>query len=417
MTSSELPPRTLFAGRTLAFLGIALLALNMRTAVTGLSPLIPAINESFELSTFAIALLGSIAPVCFALSGIFTPRIERRLGLERTLILAIVLMILGHFVRSMSQSWGVLALGSLSALIGMGIANVAMPPTVRKYFPDRIGTMTGVYMTLLSVGSFVPPLMAVPVADAFSWRVSIAQWGFVAITALVPWIIEYVKHRKDKVETLPDGSQLARRIHVWRSPTAWTVGLTLAVSSVTGYAMYAWMPVILRDIAGATPVEAGAILGLYTAVGLPTAFVVPILANKFRGHIHWFIWISSGLFTIGYLGLLLLPTRGTWLWAAITGIACLEFPLSLTLINLRTENVRSSMALSGFAQLIAYLCAALAPPLMGISHSATGSWDMTLIGLLIFSIVLNIPIAYILKRNNTVDAELKTYASSHLSAR
>lgn len=417
MTSRDLPPKALFAGRTLAFLGIALLALNMRTAVTGLSPLIPAINESFELSTFAIALLGSIAPLCFASSGIFTPRIERRLGLERTLILAILLMIAGHFVRALSQSWGVLAIGSLLALIGMGISNVAMPPAVRKYFPDRIGTMTAVYMTLLSVGSFVPPLIAVPVAESSSWRVSIAQWGFVAVTALVPWIIEYAKHRKDKIEALPDGSLIAKKIHLWRSPTAWTVGLTLAVSSVTGYAMYAWMPVILHDIAGATPAQAGAILGLYTAVGLPTAFIVPILANKFRGHIHWFIWISSALFVIGYLGLLLVPTQATWLWAAITGIACLEFPLSLTLINLRTENVRSSMALSGFSQLIAYLFAALAPPVMGISHSATQSWDATLIGLLVFSVVVNVPIAFILKRNNTVDAELKAYTSSHLSAR
>ncbi len=88
------------AGRVLAFAGIALVAFSMRAAVAGLSPLIPIIGQTYELNTAAIALLGSIAPLSFATGGVLTPRIEKRIGLERTLILALVLMIVGHIIRA-----------------------------------------------------------------------------------------------------------------------------------------------------------------------------------------------------------------------------------------------------------------------------------------------------------------------------
>jgi CP family cyanate transporter-like MFS transporter len=256
----ELAHRPLFAGRVLAFVGIIAVAANMRTAVGGLSPLIPAISETYELTTFAIAILGSLAPLSFAIGGIITPRIERRINLERTLILAIALMLVGHIVRASSPNWLVLALGTLLALLGMGIANVAMPPAVRKYFPDKVSTMTAVYMSVMSISAFIPPLIAVPVADVFSWRGSLIQWALLALIGLIPWIVEYRKHKNDPITPVDDEANLATRTHPWRSKTAWAVGAVLAVSSVTGYAMYAWMPVILIETAGSTPAQAGALI-------------------------------------------------------------------------------------------------------------------------------------------------------------
>ena len=400
-------PRALLAGRVLAFAGIVLVAFSMRAAVAGLSPLIPEISKTYELNTAAIALLGAIAPLSFAAGGIFTPRIEKRIGIERTLILALVLMITGHIVRAISVNWQTLALGTLAALVGMGFANVAMPPAVRKYFPDKVSTMTAIYMSVMSISAFLPALIAVPVAEVVTWRGSLLQWAFFAIIALIPWILEFRSHRKDTSYDAPESSPQVQKIHPWRSPTAWAVGLVLAVSSITGYAMYAWMPVILIDIAGVTPAQSGALLALFAGIGLPLAFVTPGLAKRMGKHVHWLVTISSVFFLVGYLGLLFAPEHLIWLWVAIVGTGCLEFPLALTLVNLRTANVRSSMALSGFAQIVAYLSAAMAPPLMGILYSSTNSWTVVLTTLLVVSVAANIPAALILRRNRMVDAELK----------
>ena len=399
-------PRALLAGRVLAFAGIALVAFSMRAAVAGLSPLIPIISQTYELNTAAIALLGAIAPLSFATGGVLTPRIEKRIGLERTLIVALLLMIVGHVIRAASVNWQTLAIGTLSALLGMGFANVAMPPVVRKYFPDRVSMMTAVYMSIMSISAFLPALVAVPVADAIGWRGSLLQWAVIATIALIPWILEYRSHRKDTTFDAPEEAPLVRAIHPWRSPTAWSVGLVLAVSSITGYAMYAWMPVILIDIAGVTPAQAGALLALFAGIGLPLAFVTPGLAKRMGKHVHWLVTLGSAFFVVGYLGLLLSPTYGTWVWVAIVGTGCLEFPLALTLVNLRTGSVRSSMALSGFAQIVAYLSAAMAPPLMGVLYSSTNSWTVVLTTLLVVSVTLNVPAALILRRNRMVDAEL-----------
>ena len=400
-------PRALIAGRFLAFAGIVLVAFSMRAAVAALSPLIPQISQSYELTNSAIALLGSIAPISFAFGGVVTPRIEKRIGLERTMIVALVFMLTGHIVRSISINWQTLALGTLLALVGMGFANVAMPPVVRKYFPDRVSTMTALYMSVVSISAFLPALIAVPVADAITWRGSLLEWALFPIIALIPWIMEFRSHRKDTSYKAAETTEIVRQAHPWRSPTAWSVGLVLAVSSITGYAMYAWMPVILIDIAGVTPAQSGALLALFAGIGLPLAFVTPGLAKRMGKHVHWLVTISSVFFLVGYLGLLFAPEHLIWLWVAIVGTGCLEFPLALTLVNLRTANVRSSMALSGFAQIVAYLSAAMAPPLMGILYSSTNSWTVVLTTLLIVSVAANIPAALILRRNRMVDAELK----------
>jgi CP family cyanate transporter-like MFS transporter len=89
----------------------------------------------------------------------------------------------------------------------------------------------------------------------------------------------------------------------------------------------------------------------------------------------------------------------------------------MVLVNLRTENQQSSMALSGFAQIVAYMCAALAPPLMGWSHEISDSWAVTLMGLLVFSVAVNIPAAIRLSKNTMMDQDLRAYDSSQRSAR
>ncbi|MEY4040155.1 MAG: hypothetical protein RLZZ52_1023, partial [Actinomycetota bacterium] len=88
------------------------------------------------------------------------------------------------------------------------------------------------------------------------------------------------------------------------------------------------------------------------------------------------------------------------------GIGCLEFPLSMLLINLRTESQRSAMAVSGFAQIVAYLSAAVAPGVMGALFNLSGTWTVVLTTLMIISVVVNVPAAVILRRNRSVDQEL-----------
>ncbi|MFM6967693.1 MAG: CynX/NimT family MFS transporter, partial [Microbacteriaceae bacterium] len=173
-----------------AVIGVILIAANTRSAVSGLSPIYDIIAHDVPLGLDARAVLGSLPPIGFVLGGLLTPRLTRRIGLEWNLVALVALVAVGHIVRSFATNWTVLAIGSAIALIGSGMGNVSLPPTIKKYFPHHIGPMSAAYISFVSLGSVIPPLIAVPLSDATSLRVTMVVWAGFAATALLPWFFE-----------------------------------------------------------------------------------------------------------------------------------------------------------------------------------------------------------------------------------
>jgi MFS transporter, CP family, cyanate transporter len=394
-------------GRLLALFGMLLVALNVRTAVSSLSPIIPFIRDDFELSTLAVSFLGMLPPLGFALSGLIAPIITRRLGLEAALLTLLATIVLGSLIRAVSGDWSLLSVGTLLALVGMGMGNVLLPVVVRKYFPDRIGSMTALYLVIVSIGAFSPPLIAVPVAEAAGWRVSLGQWAIVALIASIPWIFAL---RQNKVEepvvtqalTIPIS---VRHVKIWKSPTAMAMVVIWAVSALNGYAIFAWLPQILMDESGSTPAEAGILLALYAAMGIPAALSMPVLAVRYPNQAP-LIYLSGILFLIGYGGLIFLPGWWSWLWVLLAGLGPILFPLNLALFNIRTRSQETLLRISGFAQGFGYLAAATGPLVIGILHEITGTWTSSLWFLFLTAIPAMLA-GRIISRQKTIDEELE----------
>ena len=275
---TSLPPRPLWAGRTLALVGIVLVAFNLRTAVASLSPILHQLEAEMPLAPVVVGLLGMLPPLCYALFGILTPMVAKRLGLELTLIIALVALSIGLAGRGLAGSALWLVAASAVTFAAIGVGNVLLPPLVKRYFPDRIGLVTTIYVTAMSISTFMPPLVAVPVAEAAGWRVSLGEWAVVAAISLVPWIAMLVHPKARAIEALPEEADPGLLRYAVRSPLAWSLMIVFAVSGFNAYAAFAWLPTILQDIAGVSPAEAGALLSLYAAMGLPAGLLVPLLA-------------------------------------------------------------------------------------------------------------------------------------------
>ncbi|HWI32448.1 MAG TPA: MFS transporter [Microbacterium sp.] len=369
--------RPLWRGRALALAGIVLVALNLRTGVASLSPLVEHIQRDVAISPLALGLLGSAPPVCFAVFGVITPALTRRVGLERLLVLAMAVLSVALCLRGAASSAVLLLAATVAVFAGVAVGNVVLPPLVKKYFPDRIGLVTTLYISAMAVGTFLPPLVAVPVADTVGWRIALAQWGMLAAVALVPWVALLVRARigrADEVAAVSTGAPLRR---LWASPMAWAIVVLFMTSSITAYTMFAWAPAMLVEVAGVPPQQAGALLSLFAMVGLPLSLFVPLLTARLK-IVKTIVGIATGGLAVGYLGLIVAPAAAPWLWVFLLALSQATFPLSLVLVNLRTRSHEASVALSGFVQSIGYAVAAMYPIGIGALVQATGAWTVPL---------------------------------------
>jgi MFS transporter, CP family, cyanate transporter len=379
--SGRLP---LWHGRTLALLAILLVALNLRTAVAALSPIFAEIRTDIPLSSVDVGVLGMLPPLCFAVFGFAAPFVTRRLSLETTSVLALVAMLLGDLIRAASPSFAMLVAGSIVAFGGMGVGNVLLPPLVKRYFPDRIGLTTTLYVVVISISTFMPPLVAVPIADAAGWRVSVGVWALVVLLAFIPFagmrrMARIARANGIEAVEIPSGDAVRG---LWRSPIAWSVMVVFTVSSVNVYALFAWLPEVLTQTVGTSPAEAGILLSLYAAMGLVAALFVPLAATRMK-NVALLVYLAVAFYLVGYLGLIFIPGTATWLWVALAGLGPLTFPLALALINMRTRTHEGSVALSGFVQGVGYIIAALGPLVFGVLHQLTGGWNTSLAFLLL----------------------------------
>ncbi|MDQ2698117.1 MAG: MFS transporter [Actinomycetota bacterium] len=395
-------PRPLWRGRALAVAGIVLLAFSLRSAVASLSPVLARVEADFDVPTWVVGVIGSVPPVCFAIFGLLTPALERRFGLERLALAALVFASMGMLGRALAPDASLLLLATALVFAACGVGNVLLPPLVKAYFADRIFLMTAIYTTVLSFAVFVPAFVAVPVADAAGWRISLAVWAALALIALIPWIGLVVRGRGGHVRiAAPDASALRRMARI---PMAWALALAFGASSATVYTMAMWLPQLLADVSGLGEADAGVLLAVFGGMGLPLGLLVPLLVRRLRRIGPLFVWaIATGL--IGVLGLMLVPTLLPWLWVSLLGIGVPTlFPLVLVLIGVRTQSHETAVALSGFAQSAGYAAAAAIPLAFGLLHELSGGWTMPLLMLAVMTVLI-VPVGVVASRRRTIEQE------------
>ncbi|WP_390869884.1 CynX/NimT family MFS transporter [Streptomyces malaysiensis] len=409
-------------GRVMAA-GLLLAALNLRPAVTSLGPLLEEVRDGLGMSGTVAGVLTSVPPACFALFGFTAPRLARRWGPGAVVCAGLAAIAAGLLLRPFAGGTVVFLAASALALAGIAVSNVLMPVIVKRWFPDRVGAMTGLYSMGLSLGTAVAAAATVPMTDALggSWRAGLGVWALLAAVALVPWLF-LARDRTSGAESGPGangpvasasvasaseagGSETGGgtgmrtgtdtdtdapaavaetaaapadgpAIRIARSPLAWAMAVFFGFQATAAYISMGWMPQIFRD-AGVSASTSGLLLAVMMAMGVPLAFVLPRIAARLR-HQGVLVVILGVLGLIGYGGLWLAPAEGAWLWALLLGVANCAFPLALTMIGMRTRTHAGVVRLSAFAQSVGYLLSIPGPLLVGVLYQHSGGWGQPL---------------------------------------
>ncbi len=389
------------AGRLLAGAGLVLLALNLRVAVSSLGVLLDPLREDLGMGAATAGALTTLPVLCFALIGTASPGLVRVIGLHRTAAMVLVVTAVGLALRAFAPTSIVLVLLTVLALAGAAVGNVVLPPLAKLHFPDRLPLVSALYGAALMGGGALGSFASVPIADAGgSWRFGLGAWAVLALASLVPWLglLGHDVHQ--------DPAAAAHRVStasLLRSPLAWALALCFGSQSAQAYAQFGWFPAILHD-AGLSHAAAGSMQGVLTAVGIPTTLALP-LAMRWSGDRPVLPWVFALLTAGGWLGVLWWPTQAPWLWAVLLGIGGSAFTWVLAMIGRCSASPATTAALSGFAQGLGYLVAAIGPFGVGVLHETSGAWSVPVVVLAVAALLIGV-FGTLVQRGGVVDDQL-----------
>ncbi len=373
----------------LVVVGIVLLSFNLRPTAVSVGPVLAEVRASFSMSGPVAGLLTSLPVIAFAVFGALAPAAARRLGIHRVTLLAILAAVAGLLGRAVTGSEALFLLLSLLALGGMAMANVLLPSLVKLHFPDRIGRVTAIYTTALSMGLTAALVLTVPISHAFGgWRWGLGAWAVLAVLAAAPWM-SLIAHDRN-LERAPRSITFGQ---VGRTGLGRAMALFFGLQSLQAYAIFGWFAQLWRD-SGYSATVAGVLAGVLAGTAIPLSLWLPnVLAHSPDPRRVLFPVIAC--YPVGYVGLMLAPHSLAILWALVVGVATVTFPLILTLIGLRAHTAEGTAALSAFTQSTGYLIAAIGPFLIGVVHDATGGWTWPLVLLLVLALPLFWLAAYV----------------------
>ena len=162
----------------------------MRAAITSLPPVYPEFTLAAGWSTATEAALAAVPVLGFAVFSGAAPLLARKVGEERVLGLALVLLAAGLGLRSAAPGL-LLFPGTVLASCAIALVNVLLPSLIKRRRPDLAGLLIGLYLMMLTAGAVLGAAIAVPVFAAaggpasggsgLAVRVTLGMWALPAL--------------------------------------------------------------------------------------------------------------------------------------------------------------------------------------------------------------------------------------------
>ncbi len=357
------------AMRILLGASLVLIAANLRPVFSSVSVLLPEIIQATGMSSISAGVLTTLPVVCLGIFAPFAPRLAQRFGAERTLLFVLIALTIGTAIRGFgTQSF--LYLGAALAGAAIAVGNVLLPGVVKRDFPKTAAIMTGLYTMALCAGAASAAGFTIPIKNGLldgSWNLALAFWAVPAALVFALWLPQALRAKHHVAHS---GFKVAG---LWKDRLAWQVTLFMGLQSSTAYIVFGWLAPILRE-RGMSAVTAGGLVSFSIMAQVITCLLIPSIAvrQKNQSFINVFL---CGCAVLALIGFLYLPSWTFLPLAIIQGIGQGGLiAAAMMVIVLRSPDSHTAAHLSGMAQCVGYILAATGPLLVGMIHSATGSF-------------------------------------------
>ncbi|MFI0410803.1 CynX/NimT family MFS transporter [Actinomadura sp. 3N508] len=374
-----------------ALLMIVFVAVNLRPAIATVGPVLTEIRDEFGLSGTAAGALTTLPLVFFGSYGLVAPFLRRPPRSETLLVTAMALLVAGLLLRLLDAPFPLFA-GSLAAGVAISIGNIAMPTIIKRDHPARITTVTAIYTVAVSGGASITSGLAVPIEDAFdaTWRLPLGLLAIPAALAGLIWLPRARRAAHAARSAPPVASARGVAAQVWRSRLAWQVTVFMGLQSLLAYVVFGWLPTLCQD-RGMDEATAGFALALTAGIQAVGSLALPVLARRARDQ-RPLVVVTVTLTLLGFVGVTWAPVESVWGWAVVLGLGQgLGFATALSFIGLRAHDARVAAQLSGMAQGVGYVIAALGPLAIGALHDATDGWTVPMTAVLLACAVMTLP--------------------------
>lgn len=354
----------------LLVIGVIFLASTLRMPLTVVGPIISFIREDLGISNVLAGFLTTIPLLAFAIVSPFAPVVARKLGLELTLFLSTILLAVGIVLRSLGTT-GLLVLGTMIIGVAISFGNVLIPGLLKLKFPYHVGLLMAFFTMSMNLTAGIGAGISYPIANAvLGWQGALAIALALVILTIVIWLPQ-LKFNKPE----PTVISTKARIPLWKSPVTWAVTGAMGLQSLLFYTTAAWIPEIYIA-QGVAADRAGWMFSIMQISQVPMALVVPIIASKMTSQ-RPLVLMFTAFYVIGFTGVVMEWTSLAVLWMILLGLAGgASFALAMMFFTLRTRTAFEAADLSGFAQSLGYLLAAVGPILFGYLHDLFGGWDI-----------------------------------------
>jgi CP family cyanate transporter-like MFS transporter len=347
-----------------------LVAFNLRAAIAAVSPVLPEIRADLGLSASTAGLLTTLPVLSFALFAPAAAWLGHRIGLDRAILFACLVIAAGTVWR---VAGGAVTLLAVTMVIGaaMTVGNVLGPVVVKRDFTARAGPVMGLFTAFLILGAAAAAALTAPLAAVWDWRIALAVWALLAFVAALVW------YRATRGRRLPAQSQVEPTRPavrgLWRNGVAWGITTLMGAQAAAYFAMTAWLPTLLVDEAGVDLGTAGVGQALFQVMGIAGTLLVSVLIRVRSSQVWLAVTIALG-WAVMPAGLLVWPA-GWPLLTLVGGTAQgAGIALALTLVVLRAHDSSVTNGLSAMMQLVGYLIGAGGPVAVGVLYELTGSW-------------------------------------------